>query len=179
MITFFFKDKHSNEFNLALENASRGLLPSLRPSSYIINGRHGTVDFGNETYDTRQITVDIVFISLNTEDLQKLAREIAYWLSGSGMLIFSDEPDKSYQAKVYDAVDTEQLIRAKKCSITFECQPFAQSINYNQIDELKAHNGKNIIVNSIGTQKTPCRIIIRNVGTVNINNIEITRKAGN
>jgi len=179
MIGFFFNNKHSNDFGIAMEQASRGLLPSLRRNDYEISGRHGTVDYGNETYNTRQITIDICFISEDVPQLQLKAREIAYWLSGKGTLYFDDEPDKAYDARVYEAVDTEQLIRCKRASVTFECQPFAMSINYFQNNYSNVSNYKEMEVMSKGTQPTPCIIIIKNTGAINISNIEIIRKAGN
>lgn len=179
MIGFFFNNKHSKEFDIAMEQAGRGLLPSLRRNDYEITGKHGTIDYGNETYNTRQIPIDIAFISENVSDLQLKARDVAYWLSGKGMLIFDDEPDKAYDAKVYVAVDAEQLIRCKRASVTFECQPFAYSINYFQNNYSGVKNYQEMEVTSKGTQPTPCIIIIKNTGTINISNISITRRAGN
>ncbi len=179
MVGFFFNNMHSKEFDIAMEDAARGLLPSLRRNDYEITGRHGTVDYGNETYNTRQITVDIGFISDNVSNLQLKAREIAYWLSGKGILYFDDEPDKAYNARIYEAVNTEQLIRAKRASVTFECQPFATSINYFQSINTGVSSGKEIQVVSKGSQPTPCIIIIKNTCGINISNITITRKAVN
>lgn len=179
MIGFFFNNRHSKEFDIAMEQAARGLLPSLRRNDYEITGRHGTVDYGNETYNTRQIVIDICFLDENVSNLQLKARDIAYWLSGKGVLYFDDEPDKAYNARVYDAVDTEQLIRAKKATVIFECQPFANSINYLQNNYPNATSGAEMTVISNGTQPTPCIISIKNIGVANISNITITRKAGN
>ena len=179
MIGFFFNDRHSRDFNMAMEDTGRGLLPSLRRNDYEITGRHGTVDYGNETYNTRQIRVDIAFLSNNIPDLQLMARDIAHWLSGKGILYFDDEPDKAYDAKIYEAVDTVQLIRAKRASVVFECQPFAKSINFRQNNFPGTRPGTEMLVVSRGSQPTPCIIIIKNTGTLNISNITITRKAVN
>ena len=178
MIGFFFADKHSREFNLvAMEDAKRGLLPSLRRNDYEISGRHGTVNFGNETYDTRQVTVDIAFLSVNEEILQELARDIAYWLSGRGLLYFDDEPHRAYDAVVYEPVDTDQIIRAKRASVTFECQPFAKTINFRQSINTSMSSGNKIPIESQGTQPTPCIIFFRNTGNTVITNLRITRRA--
>ena len=178
MIGFFFTNRHSREFNVAvMEDASRGLLPALRRNDYEITGRHGTIDFGNETYNTRRIIVDICFISQDEQNLQVLAREIAHWLSGKGLLYFDDEPDKAYDAVVYQAVDTEQLIRAKRAPVIFECQPFAKTINFLQSVNPNTGNGDMIPIYSNGTQSTPAIITIRNTGSTGINNIRIIRGA--
>jgi len=178
VIGFFFADQHSKDFNvMAMENASRGLLPSLRRNDYEINGRHGTVDFGGETYNTRQLPVDICFISAGEPELQILARNVAHWLSGKGLLFFDDEPDKAYNAVVYNAVDTEQLITAKRATVVFECQPFAKTIHHRQSINAGVASGRTIPINSHGTQQTPCLIFLRNTGTTTTTNVRITRRA--
>jgi len=179
MVGFFFNDRHSKDFYMAMEDAGRGLLPSLRRNDYMITGRHGTVEYGNETYNTRQIRVEICFLSDTVPNLQLAARDVAHWLSGKGILYFDDEPDKAYDARIYEAVDTEQLIRAKRASVLFECQPFAKSINYRQVNFPGTKSGTEMHVVSNGSQPTPCIIIIKNTGIINISNITITRKAVN
>jgi len=179
MIGFFFANRHSTSFWLAMENAHRPLLPAANSNEYTITGRHGTVDFGGETYQKRYITVDICFISNNVRDLQALARDIAFWLSGRGILYFDDEPDKAYDAVVHQAVDTAQIIRTKRASVVFECQPFAKTRNFLQSINAGLTSGDMVSVTSQGTQRTPCIVILRNTGTTNITNLSITRRAQN
>lgn len=162
---------------MAMEDAERPLLPELRRNDYKITGRHGTVDFGNETYNTRQILVDICFISDDVQNLQTLARDIAFWLSGKGLLWFDDEPDKAYDAVVYKGVNADQLIRAKRATVIFECQPFAKTIHHLQSINPAISNGVIIAVESNGTQSTPCLIFVRNTGTTVMTNLRITRRA--
>ena len=181
MIGFFFNNRHSREFWLAMENAHRPLLPPLRRNDYEITGRHGTVDFGGETYGTKQISVEICFVSDNVRNLQTLSREIAFWLGGGnkGILWFDDEPDKAYDAVVYEAVDTDQIIRTKRASVIFECQPFAKSIHFLQSVHNGVSSGHVMNIFSNGTVQTPARIIISNTGAINTNNIVIKRRALN
>lgn len=162
-----------------MEDAHRPLLPERHRNDYEISGRHGTVDFGGETYRTRQIAVDIYFISQDMIHLQALAREIAHWLSGKGILIFDDEPDKAYDAVVYSGVDTEQIIRTKRATVVFECQPFAKTINFLQSINPGVVRGHTVDIDSHGTQATPGIIILQNTGAVNITNLTIIRRALN
>jgi len=178
MIGFFFNNRHSKEFNLSLEDAHRPLLPERRRNDYEITGRNGTVNFGGETYATRQITVDIAFIADNVHNLQLLAREIAHWLSGRGILYFDDEPTRAYDAIVYNSIDTEQLIRFKRASVVFECQPFAKSINFLQRANQNIESGHIENITSEGTHSTDSIIIfITNNGEKDISNIKISRRA--
>ena len=178
MIGFFFANRHSKDFNIvAMVDASRGLLPAKRRNDYEISGRDGTVDFGNETYDTRPIPVEICFISDNTRNLQTLAHDIAHWLSGKGMLIFDDNPGKALDAVVYEAVDTDQIIRTKQATVIFECQPDYKTINFLQSINPGITSGHTVEISSNGTRPTPGIIILRNTGNVGIQNVTITRRA--
>jgi len=177
MTGFFFANKHSREFYMAMEEAHRPLLPERTRNDYIIAGRHGTVDFNSETYKTRPIPVDICFISDNVQNLQTLAREIAFWLSGKGILYFDDEPGLAYDAVVYQTVNTEQLITAKRATVVFECQPFAKTINFRQSINPEMTGGTVIPVENKGTQATPCLIYVTNTGDTPITNLKITRRA--
>jgi len=179
MIGFFFANRHSREFWLAMENAHRPLLPELNRNDYEVEGRHGTVDFGNETYRTRPIPVEICFISDTVQNLQTLARDIAFWLSGKGILFFDDEPGLAYDAVVYEPVDTEQIIRTKRATVIFECQPFAKTINFLQSINPNIPSGHTVDIMSNGTQATPGIITIRNTGSTNISDITIIRRALN
>jgi len=179
MTGFFFANRHSSEFDVvAMEDASRGLLPSLRRNDVEASGRDGTINFGNETYNTRQIVVKITFISKDERQLQILAREIAHWLSGRGILYFDDEPERAYDAVIYEAVNTDQIIRAKRARIVFECQPFAKSRTFRQSINPGILHGHTLNIDSQGTQPTHTSIVIlQNTGTVAVNNITITRRA--
>ena len=179
MVGFFFANRHSADFNMAMEYAHRPLLPALNRNDYKITGRHGTVDFGSETYNTRPITVDICFIGKNVHDLQALARDVAFWLSGKGILYFDDEPNRAYDAVVYNQIDTQQIIRTKRAQVVFECQPFAQTINFLQSINPQTPPGHTIAIESQGTQSTPNITIIRNTGNTNITSLQLIRRALN
>jgi len=176
---FFFNTQHSRDFWMSMEDAHRPLLPELRRNEYEITGRHGTVSFGGETYGKRYIDVDFVFIDKNVRDLHILARKLAHWLSGEGLLWFDDEPDKAYDAKVYTAVDTDQIVRTKRASVTFECQPFAKSIHFLQSVHGGVSSGHIMHIYSHGTVPTPAIIIITNTGNISTSDIIIRRRALN
>jgi len=179
MIGFFFKNQHSRDFWMSMESAARPLLPQLRRGEYEIAGRHGTVQFGSETYAKRYIDIDIAFARRDARDLQTLARQLAHWLSGEGLLWFDDEPDKAYDAKIYDAVDTEQLLRVGRASITFECQPFARSIHFLQNVQANAQSGSVAQIYSHGTVDTPAIIILTNTGDLAMGDVWVSRRALN
>ena len=114
------------------------------------------------------------------EELRDSARDIAHWLSGDGRLIFDDEPGKVYNANVMEYIGIEQinLLPIGGVSMTFNCQPLAESLYFNQ--ELLPENTQKVRSISVpvkGTSETCCTITIQNIGTTNISGIIITRKA--
>ena len=179
MIGFTFRNQHSDDFNVVAKSVDRSLIPELRKNEFAVPGRHGTVDYGLNTYEKRQIRVEIGLIRNATfENLRQSARDIAKWLSGKGILIFDDEPDKAYDASVYDYVGIDQTLGHPSglTSITFECQPFAESLAYNQVNLDVTENNKEISVTVAGTADAGCIITIKNTGATSISGITIRRK---
>jgi predicted phage tail component-like protein len=175
---FTFNDKNSSSFNIVARSDDRSLLPEKRRNEFIIPGRDGAVDYGNNTYNNRIITVTITLVSRSLPDLREAARAAAKWLSGEGLLIFDDELGKAYRAKVYQPLSITQLVSCGEASVPFECRPFAESPTYNQITESFSDRPHQTPVIPAGTQDMPCIIYIKNIGKTNVSNITITRKAG-
>ncbi len=180
MIGFTFRNIHSSFFGIGVKSVDRSLIPELRRNEFTIPGRHGTIDFGLNTYEKRPIRTWIGLLkNADWQALREKAREIASWLSGKGMLIFDDETDKAYDAAVYSYVGIEQieLLPAGLLEVVFECQPFAESLEYQQTNvpgiTTKPYN---ITANVAGTSETCCIITIKNLGDSNIEGITITRK---
>ena len=178
---FTFNNQHSSSFHIVMKSVNRTLLPAKRRDGYAIPGRDGTY-YGSDTpdYENRQIIVRISFRgeAHNLESLRERIRKIAKWLSAtSGQLIFDDEPDKAYTASVDSGLNLNQLMTWGECELTFNCQPFAESVQY--LTEVKdiTKNDDTLTVSVDGTQDAPCIITIKNTGTTNITGITIQRKA--
>lgn len=175
---FTFANIHSSTYELYVRSDNRTITPSLRKNDFIIPGRHGTIDFGNNTYEPRLITMQLMLARKSMEDLRQQARDIAHWFSKSGALVFDDEPDKAYQAKIYSNIDIEEIAAYGLSKVTFECQPFAESLEYRQVNVPSiTEKPYEVPVNVSGTSETCPIITIKNIGTTNINNITIVRKA--
>jgi len=127
MLGFVYGNKHSSDFSIIAKSVNRPILPALRKRELIVPGRHGTYDFGNNTYDNRSISVLLQYVGKSFNDLRIRARDIAAWLSSLAYaaLTFDDETDKYYLAKCYDALELETLFRSGAATVQFECQPFA------------------------------------------------------
>jgi len=113
------------------------MLPVLRKRELVIPGRHGVYDFGDNTLEKRVIEVELKYIGTSLNELRTRARQIAYWLngySGTKKLIFDDEIDKWYVAKIYSEIGLQNLFKLGQCAVQFECEPFAYA-TLDQYDE--------------------------------------------
>jgi predicted phage tail component-like protein len=107
------------------------MLPVLRKRELVIPGKHGTYDFGDNTFEKRIIEVELKYIGTSFAELRTRARQIAYWLSGfSGTknLVFSDETDKYYVGKIYSEIGLQNLFLIGEATVQFEVEPFAYAL---------------------------------------------------
>ena len=128
MIGFTYNSIKSTAYNIVAKSVNRPMLPILRKRELVIPGRHGAYDFNDNTFDKRIIEVQIKYVGTSLTELRTRARQIAYWLSGfSGNknLIFDDETDKYYVAKIYSEIGLSNLFRIGEATLQFECEPFA------------------------------------------------------
>ena len=179
---FTFNNQHSGAFHIVMRSSDRTVLPAKRREGYTIPGHDGAYyPSGTPDYENRQIKVQISFRG-ETQSLQSLRqriREIAKWLSADeAPLIFDDEPDKAYTASIDAGLSLEQLRVWGQCELTFNCQPFAESVQYLTDTKDITENNDSLTVQVNGTQDTPCIITIKNTGTTDIKGITIQRKAG-
>ena len=128
MIYFTYNNISSMTYGIVAKSVNRPILPVLRRRELIIPGKHGAYDFADNTYERRIIEVELKYVGTSFTEFRIRARQIAYWLSGySGTknLIFSDETDKWYVAKIYSEIGLQNLFRIGTCTIQFECESFA------------------------------------------------------
>ncbi len=178
MIGIMYNGLHSyNDFGLYMRSEDRNMLPTLRKRQLVIPSKHGVYDFGDNTNDVRVISVKFTYTEADLNSLRLKARAVAAWLSGEGQLIFDDEPDKYYQAKVYTSVKISDTAYTAEFSVQFECQPMAQYV---------VSTGEDIILDSIlplnsdvllkpvdnfkfNITSSPTEVIFENWGTSDIN----------
>ena len=175
MSGFSFDGTHSSDMGLFVRSVDRTLLPAKRVVQYVIPGKSGTYDVDNG-YEKRPIVCEIGFVGVNRNraDLRIKARQVAHWLSGCGPLVFDDEPDKGYTAEVISAVSIEEVAATGKASVTFSCQPFAESLQYSLESSGIVQIPKNMNVMVSGSHTCDPLIYIKANG--NISGIRISRK---
>jgi len=133
LIGFSYNGISSSIYGIVAKSANRPLLPLLRKRELVIPGKHGVYEFADETFDKRIIEVQLKYVGTSFAELRTRARQIAYWLSGYGgtkNLIFDDETERWYVAKIYNEIGLQNLFTIGECTIQFECEPFAYATLY-------------------------------------------------
>jgi phage-related protein len=95
--------------------------PQVRTQVETIDGRSGDIvtPLGYSAYD-KVITIGLTY----NYDIDKVIE----YFNSSGLVTFSNEPDKYYKYAIYEQIDFERLIRFKKAEVTLHVQPFKFSL---------------------------------------------------
>ena len=96
--------------------------PEMRVKETVIDGRNGSQieDLGYNSYD-KSITIGL-YGDFNIDEVIK-------YFSGEGDVVFSNEPDKVYRAKIYTQIDYTRLLRYRQATVLFRTQPFKYAFN--------------------------------------------------
>lgn len=95
--------------------------PATRGQQLTTPGRHGYIWVPEDAY-----AQDTIKVKCFTSDSANMD-DINAWLSGAGLLRFSDEPTRAYEARVIKRFErTNRLSRftMQEFTVVFECQPF-------------------------------------------------------
>jgi predicted phage tail component-like protein len=180
MIGFSYNGIHGSTYEIVARSVDRVLLPALRSKQLEIPGRHGTYDFGENTYANRIVSVSLEYVGESFTELRTRAREISAWLTGvngAKRLIFDDEPDKYYMAKIYNQMALSNIFKQGKTEAAFECEPFAYSVTLFTDTASVTASGSTLTVSSSGTIDTPFTVILQNNGISAISTFTLTRSA--
>ncbi|ABO51107.1 phage putative tail component [Desulforamulus reducens MI-1] len=123
---FSFKGRHCSEYGVIMRSKNRPILSGVNDSYLQIPGRHGTYLFGGELAD-RTIDLECAILAGSLPDLRSKFREISSWLYSPKRenLVFDDELDKYYLAKLDGQIDVEQARATGKFDLKFRCEPLA------------------------------------------------------
>lgn len=123
-----FNSIHSSTLNIVVRSINRQILSASRDEYEYIPGRAGSYLFEEELAD-RFIEIELAIVENSLINLRKKAREVAKWLRTKQRvkLIFDDEPDKWYMAKVANQLDLEPRLSTGKTEIIFRCLPYANA----------------------------------------------------
>lgn len=171
MSGFTFRGTHSSTFGIYTQDQSRTILPSRREGKLAIPGRSGYYDGAPQgVYDER---VEVVLCSFKCPQggtVPEMCREIAYWLSGTGRLVYDKEPDKYYSAHVSGGPPMAQHLKYGEFTLTWSYNPpFA----YGRTVTQPIASGENRVAYR-GTAEAPCVIVLKNLSGADVQNVTIT-----
>jgi len=119
-LTFTFDGINSETYGLFVRNDPRYILPEIENYTESIPGRPGVYDYGKKL-EAGTLEIECIIEADTPEDLRQKARAIAAWLNTPDVrpLVFSDEPDKTYYARVMNGIDLERELTLGNPTITF------------------------------------------------------------
>ncbi len=139
--------------------------PKRRDEAITISGRHGNLTATDGTFETYILQAEFILKDISKTD------KICSHFKGEGDLIFSDNLDRKYKARVNNQIEFSRIIRSlKRFAVEFEVQPFM----YEAAHSLLTLTEPKSILN-IGTFESEPIITIYGQGdiTLTINNLNL------
>lgn len=136
--------------------------PEMRIAETVVDGRDGSIieELGYSAYEKT-----IVIGLYGNFDIDKVIK----YFTGEGDIVFSNEPDKVYRAKISGRIDYTRLLRYRQASITFKVQPFKYKYNeyLREIQEADFNAGYMEVFNE-GLEDSKPLMVLKGSGTVEI-----------
>lgn len=122
---FRFKGIDSRDMGIWLKQMPVRYLPGRNVTRLRAAGVDGTYRGGDETYNDVK-----VMLECDLRDDTKMT-DVAAWLSGSGELVFSDEPDLAYDASIekeFSRASITPKMSGQRFTVMWTCHPFRRMI---------------------------------------------------
>ena len=134
--------------------------PNMRVKETVIDGVDGSIieELGYESYNKT------VAVGLKADaDIDKITE----FFTGNGEIVFSNEPDKYYIARVIKNIDYLRLLRYRVATVTFRVQPF----KYNRVEVAReaTYDEQSMTVKNIGNYTAKPIITMTGSGTIELN----------
>lgn len=136
--------------------------PKMRVQETEVDGVDGSIieELGYESYDK---TIKIGLFGVFNID------EVIKYFTGEGNIVFSNEPDKYYKARIIGQIDYERLLRFKTANIKFRVQPFKYKYLEEKVSLLTENIAESsLVVNNIGNYFSKPIIKIIGSGTIEL-----------
>lgn len=117
---FEFNGRRSDEMGIMLTKMPVRGMAAERGKFQKIPGRHGAVWQPEDGMDTVEVKIECYVPDGNME-------EISRWLTGSGLLCISDDPEWAYEARISKSFSRSNPIprfTMQQFAVVFTCQPF-------------------------------------------------------
>lgn len=131
MIGFKYDGTHSDTLNIIMNKKNVHMVPLIKENFEPIPGKNGVWDFGVQ-YDSRPLDITCTIVASSAIDLKTKLRALVGFLNpklGARPLIFDDEPDKLYYARLTGQLPLDQIGVVGTFTLQFICcDPFLYSI---------------------------------------------------
>lgn len=166
---FSIGGNHSDSFGIVVNKKKIPLTPPIENRFQTIGGFDGSLDYGI-TYGAREIEVDVTLFGDTKEEMKANARRLAGKLNprlGARPLIFDDEPDIQFFARLSNQISLEQLGAMGTFTLQFVCpDPFTYSTILNTFTFTSSK-----IVNHLGSHEArPVLTVTKNAGAATLVN---------
>lgn len=122
-----FKGHNSREYGFVMKSINRPLSGDVNRQTVQVPGLHGVVDFKNDTYPEKPLTVLLQFnYKHSMANLMELMEQVGAWLFDDGNyydLWTDDQPTRVYKAKMVTKVDVSPSNSIAALQVTFTCNP--------------------------------------------------------
>ena len=125
---FKFNGIKSSDKNIVLKEYKPIFLPALNVEYEQVPGRHGSIEFNDNTRQDIVIEVDIAILGDSKTEVMVNARAVEHWLSQKGQLSFWDEPQRFYIGRIVNQIPLERTAVWGNVTLLFRCEPFAYFI---------------------------------------------------
>ena len=152
--SFTWRGKTNTQMGVRLLSMPTRFVPARSGSQIEVAGRDGYIWVDDGSYGSSQIRIEVVVDDYETMD------SVTDWLSGEGLLIFSDDPERAWKARIIKEINvTPKTARltAQMFTISFDAQPYRYM--YPELPAINVSNGSN--VNNIGTMSARPKITVR------------------
>nr|DAF74455.1 MAG TPA: distal tail protein [Caudoviricetes sp.] len=133
--------------------------PGMRVRETVIDGVDGSIieEFGYESYD-KSVTVGLKIGA----DVDKVIE----FFTGSGEVVFSNEPDKYYIARIIKNIDFSRLLRYRVAKVTFRVQPF--KFRRAEVTREVTSENRSLVIRNDGNYVARPIITITGSGTIKL-----------
>ena len=118
---FMFKGKKCAELGVYMRSMPTRPHPARKGELMDIPGRDGKLFFDEGAYDR-------ILVSLRCATRDNASIDaVSAWLTGAGDLVFGDEPNRAYRARItkeFSRSNRNPRLRGQEFTITFDCVPY-------------------------------------------------------
>lgn len=162
---FSYAGRRNDELDVRMVSMPIRPHPARKGTLINVPGRDGKLYVDEHAYD--RILVSVRCITGSNENID----EVNAWLTGEGMLIFGDEPNRAYRARItkeFSRGNRTPRLRGQEFTVVFDCEPY----RYEAVPSRNIVLAKAEIINNPGTvnSKPIIRVNCTGSGTLMVGN---------